>query len=200
MTMMPVLDETNGRHVYRMADGRVVPGVTSILRDAGIIDDQWFTDEARARGQAVHACIHYYQQGALDEKSIDPAIEPYWKAYLEFRKHADFTPVLFEHVVYSKTQDYACKIDVFGRWQTDGCRSIIEFKSGHRPPWVDIQLAAQQQACFESGLRPTRLYSLELRKDARFDLKEHKNAHEALGWFLAARQKVREDADHPSQV
>lgn len=195
--LMPVLDEAT--HTYTLPDGRIVPGVTSIMRKAGVIDDTWWSDESRQRGTAVHAAIHYHNEGTLDHSSLDPLILPYFQAYLAFRAVATFTPLLVEHVVYSHTQHYAAKIDCFGRWD-DGVKCLIEIKSGKRPPWVDIQLAAQQQACFESGLRPTRLYSLELRKDARFDLKEHKNAHEALGWFLAARQKVREDADHPSQV
>ncbi len=186
---MPVLYFDAPTHTYSL-DGRVVPGVTAILKQAGIIDDTWFNPEARDRGTAIHQAIHWHEHGSLDNSSIDSRIMPYFAAYLEFRKLAGFVPIHSEKILYCHRYDFACRIDVFGRFH-DGVEALIEFKTGVRPKWVDIQLAGQQQACIDNGLHPTRLYSLELRGNGRFDLRQHK-AHDALHFFLGARQKVKE--------
>ena len=40
-------------HQYRL-DGERVPSVTQVLSVCGLIDDTWYTEESRQRGQAIH--------------------------------------------------------------------------------------------------------------------------------------------------
>ena len=64
--LTPGLTFVPTKHRY-LLDGRVVPGVTSILKAAGYVDDTYFTEYARDRGSAAHAATHYYDEGDLDE-------------------------------------------------------------------------------------------------------------------------------------
>jgi len=74
MNKIPVtIDE---HPVYRDGE-RVVPGVTGIIRAAGLMDVTGFNDYARDRGTAVHKAIELYERGTLDVDSLDEVITPY---------------------------------------------------------------------------------------------------------------------------
>ena len=51
-------------HVYTVA-GVERPSVTQILKDAGLIDTTWYTDEARQRGRAVHLAAQFLDEDDL---------------------------------------------------------------------------------------------------------------------------------------
>lgn len=53
-------------HTYTALDtGEQLPHITGLLERAGWIDDEWYTEESRARGTAVHAWTAEYDLGAL---------------------------------------------------------------------------------------------------------------------------------------
>lgn len=62
-----------------------LPSVSEILQEAGLIDLTWLTEEARNRGSMVHLAAEYYDLGRLDFHSVDPRIEPYLRAFIQFR-------------------------------------------------------------------------------------------------------------------
>src|SRR5690349_18153811 len=83
-------------HVYSMPDGRIVPGVTDILREVRVSTD--FTQIAglsdrlsraitisRDLGHAVHADAHAFDDDDLDWTTVDPMVEPYVRAWAQFR-------------------------------------------------------------------------------------------------------------------
>lgn len=78
-----------------------LPGVTRILRQVGVSSD--FHDvpadvlnAKRDLGTAVHMAAHYYDDGTLDPKTVDPRVTPYLDAWHDFRNMTGFTPVLLE--------------------------------------------------------------------------------------------------------
>lgn len=184
--MLPELDEATHRYSI---DGRTVISVTQVMQQGGIIDPSWYTEEARDRGTAVHAAIHYLNEGTLDYATIDPLIIPFLKAYVRFTRIGGFKPLLYEKICYSDAHDYATRIDIYGQWPT-GTHSLIEIKTGRRPKWVPIQLAAQRQAALESGLCPSSLYSLTLDGSGDFRLNQETQS-DALPLFLAALGRTR---------
>lgn len=78
-----------------------LPSVTQILKRVGI-SRPWddvpaaVLAEKRAIGQAAHAAAHYYDEGTLEAGTVDPRVEPYLQAWIDFRENTGFTPVLLE--------------------------------------------------------------------------------------------------------
>ena len=72
-------------HIYRW-NGNIVPGVTEILFDLGFIkENPWAKPEAKLKGQYAHKAIQYYEEGDLDMDSVDPDIQPYFDAWVQYR-------------------------------------------------------------------------------------------------------------------
>ena len=67
------------KHEYR-AGGRQLFGVTTVLKRAGIVDDEWWNEQARDRGSKVHDAIQFLDEGCLDWDKLDPALVGYVQA------------------------------------------------------------------------------------------------------------------------
>lgn len=69
-----LLDETAGAHVYSVG-GVVMPNVTTILQNCGLIDcsavPEHMLEWGRERGSAVHKAAHYMLADDLDYESLD---------------------------------------------------------------------------------------------------------------------------------
>jgi hypothetical protein len=153
-------------HTYRW-NGTVVPSNTQILKERGFIDDKWFTEESRARGQAVHAATHYLDEGDLDWETVDPVALPYVRAYQKFCDDVGFVSELVEVPLYNPTYQYATTLDRTG-WITKpkDKKVLIDFKTGQVSPWVGLQLAGQN-LCLKTRLPR---YALQLNKDETYRL------------------------------
>lgn len=98
-------------HTYT-ANGKDVPSVTGILKAIGLAKDYSGLDSFyRDRGTAVAKAIELFLREALDEKSLDPVIVPYFDGFRRYwDKHsANPThieePRLNEHYWYAGTPD-----------------------------------------------------------------------------------------------
>lgn len=168
--------------------GEQVPSVTQILEDAGQIDTTWFTQFSRDRGTAAHLAIKLYLAGELDEASVDKHTKPYFSAFKKFMQATKIRVYRFEQMVYSKRYGYAGTFDLYGLMQ--GKRWVIDFKTGKAFDWVALQLAGYKQAAKESGLKPNKRASVELRKDGTFRFNEHQGFGD-LARFLVCLEKAR---------
>ena len=135
----PTLDRAT--HTYRV-DGRVVPGITKIIKSAGLVDDSWFTEYSRERGSAAHLACQLHDEDDLDEASVDPVIVPYLEAWKKFRAESGFRPTMIEESLYSPTYGFAGTPDRYGI--LNGDEVIIEIKTGGISFVTGIQLAAQR--------------------------------------------------------
>lgn len=91
-------------HTTTAPDGRQVPHVTAILSAVGVATD---FDElaglsrrmaiaielAAARGTALHADAHAYDDDDLDLAQVDPAVRPYLDAYIACRSDKGLQPL-----------------------------------------------------------------------------------------------------------
>jgi len=144
------------------------PHVTTLLKDAGLIDTTWMTEYARDRGTAVHLAAALLHEDDLDEETLDPAVNTYLEAYkrfLEIVQPTDIScelPLLNEELGYCGTADRLWKIG--GRW------SITDLKCGVKSPWHRLQTAGYA-GCYQTHLARFALY---LRENGKFELVEHK--------------------------
>jgi len=119
--------------------GNPVPSVTGVLKEAGLIDDSFFTPAAAERGTFVHQACALWDKGELDTCALDPVLVPYLEAWQKFRKESGVTPTIIEEPFYSLEHGFAGTID---RAWMDGKHFIVcDIKSGPLPDWLPLQLA-----------------------------------------------------------
>lgn len=162
-------------HVYTL-DGRKLPSVTHILSKLGLIEEEWFTEESRNRGTAVHEAIHYLNEDDLDWSSIRPDYLGYIEAYERFCKESGFEPLGAEWLLAHKKLHYAGALDAFGLMV--GEKLVIDYKTGGPAPWHCFQGAGYiellRDNAGELGLTdediPERALVCHLRKDGNYKL------------------------------
>jgi hypothetical protein len=160
-------------HTYRVA-GQVIPGVTTILKDAGLIDYSMIPQEvllvASQRGTAVHQALQYLDDGTLDESSVDLSIAGYIEAYKRFCDESGFVPGHIEHRVFHPAYRYAGTLDRTGVFRGSSAPVLLDFKTGIVLPGHRLQLAAYTH-CMPAPRRFRRC-ALKLNADATYRLHE----------------------------
>jgi len=169
-------------HLYTRSDGLIVPSVTQVLQEVGLVCYDGIDPEVLSRkadlGTAVHKAAWYYDDGDLDANSVAPEILSYLTAWVRFREEARFTPR---------------KCETRGIATIDGMEYGYTFDRdgflGEKPVLLDIKCTAAieiswgpQTAAYEHALRqqdgivrqraavhlkPNGTYSLCLFKEAR---------------------------------
>lgn len=158
-------DEVTHRYTK---NGIVIPSVTQILSSAGLIDDDWYTEESRQRGKAVHIACHYFDENDLDWNSVSPQYLPYVQAHQKFCKDTSIQWTLIEHRIYNPVYNYCGILD--REAILNGEPAIIDLKTGLVNKWVALQTAA-----YEAGLPPLvnksrKRFALQLKSDGTYKL------------------------------
>lgn len=141
-----------GPHIYRRRDtGRIVPGVTSVLKATGHIDDTWFTEESQQRGTWVHeATVSSDKDEALREPTESAQwlgnCDEWW-SYLE--SYERFVEVARPIVLASELMLYDPELDVAGTcdrlWILKDRLWLPDFKAGAKEKWHPLQTAAYRR-------------------------------------------------------
>ncbi len=129
-------------HRYTL-DGVVLPSVTQVIRDAGLMpayyseDAEWYAD----RGSAVHEATALYDRGILDDASLDQEIVGYVESYRAFRRDSekDLRIVDIEVPLASLGMFLAGTPDRLILWRGRG--TVLEIKTGSAEPWHRLQVA-----------------------------------------------------------
>jgi hypothetical protein len=153
-------------HVYTLGTQRL-PSVTEILKGAGVIDDQWWTDAGRWRGSAVHAACWYDDQNDLDADSLDERLRGYVDAYRKFRAETGFTPTSIERPLYNDLLGYAGTPDRIGTLG-DGRHCLPDLKSGAQSKVTRYQTAGYA-GCLKSPRKYVRM-EVRLRNNGKYSL------------------------------
>ena len=138
-------------HVYRV-NGIVRPGVTSILKDCGLIPD-FANEEAMLRGKAVHRACELLDLGTLDWSSVRDEFMPYMTAYEEALEKYRLTPIpeFIERKVYHPYCLYAGTLDRVYR-AVNGDLILTDIKTGTSiPDYAGEQTAAYKDALLALG-------------------------------------------------
>lgn len=149
---------------YRL-DGVARLSVTQVLTLAGRIESQWFTPEAAARGSAVHAWTEAFDRG--EEQALPAEWLGYAEAYVRFV--AEVRP-RFEAI---ELEVHGDRLDVSGRvdrvcGHLFGGPAVLDIKTGAAADWHGQQLAG-----YSLMTRKRRRWTLHLRPDGDYRLREH---------------------------
>lgn len=120
----------------RYASG--LPSVTEILRDSGLVQTGWFSEEARDRGSKVHRACLFFDEGDLDEDVLDPKLLTRLNSYKKFL--VDVRPKIIAAEEYVEVPGLYCGT-LDRRLIMDGAESILDIKGVAQSPWHGVQLA-----------------------------------------------------------
>lgn len=149
-------------HTSKLPDGTPVPHVTGVLCAVGVTEN---FDElagrsdrlaasiefARARGTAVHADCHAYDDDDLHWPSVDERIKPWVEAWAEARAALGIVPLERERRLFHPLHRYTgIKDGIFARGAK---RILIDIKTGDpKDAAGHLQTAAYAEA--ERAVRP----------------------------------------------
>ncbi len=155
---MALLFDANA-HEYFL-DGQLMPSVTQILRDQGLIDlrgiPAFILEAARQRGSAVHQLVHYLNEDDLDWSSVSDAYRGYVDAWIRYRDETNLRVLLCEHRLASRRHKVTGTLDLL--CEIDGVGWIIDYKTGD-PALVsaDLQTAGYLGLAMEWAVDDSRL-------------------------------------------
>lgn len=175
-------------------EGRRVPSVTQILRDAGLVDYEHCTEEGKWRGSGIHRAIHIELTQGLDWTSIPETWHPYVGAARQYVDDHHAAIVEIERQVVSRIFGFAGVLDAIlalharcNPW-CGGPRlsSLTDWKSGAPVKATALQLAGYQHAYYEEThiLVPHRV-AVQLKPDGTCHPTEYTNRTDR-DRFLAA--------------
>jgi hypothetical protein len=180
-------------HTYSV-DGVILPSVTQVLEDVGIIDYRFLPDETREsalkRGSDVHTLTQFDDEGDLLEESVSAGLRGYLEAWRKFRSEhpVGLLPLtLNEHRGYHD-YGFAGTLD-----RLFGGRYLVDIKTNQTPWWVRIQLAAYQ-AIIEPEYSGLHRMAVELHNDGTYSASIMRAAgwRDDFGTFVAALRVYRE--------
>ncbi len=143
----PYIELDEATHTYYV-DGMKQISVTQVIKQAGLIDDRWFTEFGRWRGSAVHKATHYFDDGDINRRTLDPIVKPFVADWKKFREQTGFVPTLIEQPFYDGLYNYCGTPDRRGYFYEPGMSKggnvLVDIKTypGGQPPWwTRLQLA-----------------------------------------------------------
>lgn len=135
-----------------LLDGQRIPSITDVIQDLGYIDQRWFTERDRLRGNYVHSLTQFFDEGDYDpaearrltgfidadpNAGLDGYVES-WRKFVD-RKNPQWLDI--ERRLFSPTLRYCGKPD---RRALIGKREHLwEIKSGPPMAWHAYQTGAQ---------------------------------------------------------
>lgn len=175
-------------HVYVTPGGRRLPGVTSVLRSAGLISKDRMDEAAMARGTRVHSAIEFDCQADLNESTMDQSEIPYVWAARRARDELglDINPDDVEVPVCNEALGFGTRVDALCTWK--GGLAVINWKTGGEWSHYPIQMALEALCCGHLQDGPAipkdiRRLAIHLSDSGNYRLVEHVNAED----FAVAR-------------
>jgi hypothetical protein len=155
-------------HTYT-SGGKEYHPVTRILKETGLIDSSWFTEEASARGIIIHELCALLDRGmslvgALMEHDEDEFIVSRLIAYSTFLKEVQPVWTEIEEPQINKKHLFAGTPDRKG--MMFGIETILDIKTGQKIEWHGVQLAGYEMLTMKAedtkSFSPIALYTLYL--------------------------------------
>jgi len=154
------MDQENHEYTLTTPDGpRVLPGVTSLLKNAGIGPRYYNNSTAAADfGTVGHEIVRLYLSDDLDE--YDPEFEPWMSGIRRFKSECRPGSFVLETLVHSMRFGYAGTLDFLGEITPPRGRRdtyLIDWKfwaqaTGEALGAAELQTAAYSIAALELGL------------------------------------------------
>lgn len=179
-------------HTYKL-DGIVIPSVTQVIKEAGLINLDYVNDEyikyKADLGEKVHSTTELFDQNNLDEESLHPTLKAYLEGWKKFRTDYEFNPTHIEYEAYHSLYRYAGRIDRVGTIKLNRKKllAIIDIKTGIIHHSHAIQTAAYMELFNQSRIKSEQAKTricVYLKENGGYEIKEYKDDN-AKNIFLA---------------
>lgn len=183
-------------HEYWL-NGFRVPSVTQVLAARKLYKgDEWWKEEHRVRGIAVHVATQLEDEDDLDETTLAPELAGYLDAWRKFKAERRYAIELIEERLASVSLGYAGTIDRWGR--LDGKTALVDIKTGGWQAAYALQIAAYRAMLAEHGVMSEIAVCVTLQADGSYHLRHlntidlyraealWRNALALTQWHLAA--------------
>lgn len=124
------LDFDAHNHIFKI-NGVIVPSITQVIKAAGLTDyskvPPHILKASQDFGTAAHLATQLYDQGNLDETTLDPALRPYLDSWITFCKEYGFVSEIIEKPMGSELFKFAGIPDRIGK--REGKAADVEIKT-----------------------------------------------------------------------
>lgn len=176
-------------HEYFL-NGKLVPSITQMIERCGLIDTEWFTEESKVRGTAVHDLTAAYDLGALDPEECRSKYRGWLLGHVALMRALKPTWTHVEIPMVSAVRKFGGRPDRLGK--VFKLHTVCEVKSGAKEKCHAIQTALQAiLASEESGtnLPPEHWQRMAeyIKPNGSYDLVHHKDPRD----FDEARRVIK---------
>lgn len=175
-------------HIYKV-NGSVIPSVTQILKEAGLIDLSFVDKDVLAYtsdlGRKVHETTELYDKGILDLESLHPLLKGYLDAWIKFRKESGFEPLIIEVMYHHPIFHYAGRIDRIGMMGKDLIQ--LDLKSGTAQAAYALQSAAYTELYNANNSKPNikKRFAIYLSPNGKYNLKPYTDKNDLRVFYAA---------------
>lgn len=167
------------KHEY-FVDNKRIPSVTEIVQilTPRFQCDPWYLD----RGRIGHLITQYYDQGELDELSIDPSLVGRIEAYKKFDREVNPQIIKIEITLYHPKYHYCGKPDRYGilfKWN-----SVWDIKFGAPAEADNYQVPAYLFLLKVNGYPAEKGFDIYLKDNGSYRVSEVKNPTKLFLKFL----------------
>lgn len=193
-------------HTYRYK-GKPVPSVTTVLKNAGLINYNFHSSEKQEfylkRGRFVHAAISQKHFKVFDDEVHDryPIFSPYIRGYERFEEEHEFKSHVSELMLFDEELWLAGTMDLAG-FRGRAFLGEVEIKTGHAQRWAQLQSAAYRMLynryAAARDLDPIQgEHVLELHNDGTYKLIDPRDSFEER-WleFAECLDRYHEETDY----
>jgi hypothetical protein len=131
------------------------PHVTDILVRAGLVSTQWFTEDARERGSAVHLAARFLDEDDLNWSTVSDDVLLRLRQYQRFLDEVNPEILAIEEEVRNEALRYCGRLD--RRIKINGREGVLDIKGPSRCPWHALQVM-YYVSCFSRPLARWVLY------------------------------------------
>lgn len=168
-------------HTYRVGE-EIIPSVTQILKEVGLIDTSFFTPEHAERGTLVHGATQFWDETGMEDDTIPGELLGYLEAWKKFREETGFIPSHIEQSLYSR-QGYAGTVDRIGKTHKINAL-LLDIKSGPPQPWHRLQLAAYAlMVKYELNIPAWECWGVHLKKDGKYSVEVYRSIDDSATWL-----------------
>ena len=176
------------KHQYQL-DGMIIPSVTQILHDSGLVNLDWvdkeLLEEKSDLGKKVHSATELYDTNELDIDRLHQTLKLYLAGWTEFRENYGFVPTEIELQLSHPLYKYAGRIDRIGFIGKD--LTLLDIKSGTKQKVHGIQTAGYK-LLYDCGKKKTAQIKRRLivyLSETGYKVEENRNPQD-MNVFLAA--------------